>query len=53
MLKLQKGVNGKGVGGHIFHFGGPDHKSTILIFLISIGTYDAGRSFEPIFMKFT
>ncbi len=37
-------------------FGVPDYKSAMLIFLyiyICIGSYDTGRSFEPIFTKFT
>ncbi len=41
-------------GSHVFVFKIPDYKSVMLLYLyICIRTRDTGRSFEPIFMKFT
>ncbi len=31
----------------------PDYKSAMIIYFIYISSYDTGRSFDPIFLKFT
>ncbi len=42
-------------GGHVFRFGGPSLRilNVNILICICIRSYDIGRSFDPIFMKFT
>ncbi len=52
-IYFRRGWVGGGGGGHIFHFGSPWLQIRNVNTYICIRSYDTGRSFEPIFMKFT